>query len=293
MIQLRAHCKINLGLRVVRRRADGFHDIETVMMPLAGLYDTVGVEAIATPVNYAPLTPPPYPAPTPVFPTHSVLELSGLALDCPPEQNICMRALRLLQREQGIGEAVIRLDKRVPSGAGLGGGSADAAAVLRGLDEEFVLELPEGELEKLAAQLGSDVPFFIRGGAQLCTGRGEVMSPVELSLEGLWLVVAKPAEGVSTAEAYAGVTPREGGESVAEIVLRPVSEWRGRLVNDFEESVFARHPHIGEIKRAMYDAGAVYASMSGSGSAIFGLFESRPSVLEKRLSVPFYHIEQL
>jgi 4-diphosphocytidyl-2-C-methyl-D-erythritol kinase len=293
MIQLRAHCKINLGLRVVRRREDGFHDIETVMMPLAELYDTVAVEAIATPETFVSLTPLPYPAPTPVFPTHSVLELSGLALDCPPEQNICMRALRLLQQEQGIGEAVIRLDKRVPSGAGLGGGSADAATVLRALDEEFVLELPNGELEKLATQLGSDVPFFVRGGVQLCTGRGEVMSPVEFSLEGLWLVVVKPRESVSTAEAYAGVTPRKGGEPIAEIVRRPASEWRGRLVNDFEESVFARHPRIGEIKRAMYDAGAVYASMSGSGSAVFGLFSERPEGLRGRLDVPFYHVEQL
>ncbi len=293
MIENKAYCKINLGLRVVRRRADGFHDIETVMMPVRGLYDTVAVEAIPTAATFVSLTPPPYPAPPPVFPTESVLEVSGSSVDCPPEYNICMKALRLLQSEYGIGQAVIRLHKAVPSGAGLGGGSADAAAALGALNEEFVLELPDAELEELAARLGSDVPFFVRGGVQLCTGRGEVMTPVEIDLAGMWLVVVKPSQSVSTAEAYAGVTPREDGMSLSEIVRRPVGEWRGRLVNDFEESVFARHPEIGAIKRGLYGAGAVYASMSGSGSAVFGLFERRPEGLRQRFGQPFYHVEQL
>ncbi len=212
MTEFRAYCKINLGLRVLRRRADGFHDIETVMMPVRGLFDTVSVAALPSEATFVSLTPPPYPAPSGVFPAESVLETSGPEeVGCPPEQNICMRALRLVQREFGIGQTVISLKKAIPSGAGLGGGSADAAAVLRALDAEFVLELSDGQLEELAARLGSDVPFFVRGGAQLCTGRGEVMSAMELDLAEKWLAVVKPPVAVSTAEAYAGVTPREEG----------------------------------------------------------------------------------
>ncbi|MDR2883251.1 MAG: 4-(cytidine 5'-diphospho)-2-C-methyl-D-erythritol kinase [Alistipes sp.] len=319
-MELRAHCKINLGLRVMRRRGDGFHDIETVMMAVGGLADTVAVTALPSEATFAPLTPPPYPAPAPVFPLHSVLEVSGLEVDCAPEENICMRALRLMQSEFGIGEAVVRLHKVVPAGAGLGGGSADAAAVLRAVNEEFVLELTESELEGLAGRLGSDVPFFVRengnarggkkrrGGVQFCTGRGEVMTPVEVDLAGLWLVVARPDVAVSTAEAYSGITPREGGDSgrlggsarwsdegfsLPDIVGRPVAEWRELLRNDFEESVFARHPEIGAVKRALYDMGAAYASMSGSGSAVFGIFERRPEGLAQALGSIFRHVEQL
>lgn len=291
MITLRAHCKINLGLHVLRRRADGFHDIATVMMPVYGLADTVSVSALPSPATFVSLTPPPYPAPPPVFPTESVLEVSGLSVDCPPEQNICMKALRLMQREYGIGEALVRLHKVVPSGAGLGGGSADAAAVLCALNKEFVLELTQTQLEELAAQLGSDVPFFVHGGPQFCTGRGEIMTPVEVDLSGLWLVVAKPPVAVSTAEAYAGVTPREEDIPIAEIIRRPVGEWRELLRNDFEDSIFARHPEIAALKRSFYDAGALYASMSGSGSAVFGIFEQRPAL---HLPDPiFVHSEKL
>jgi len=349
MTERRAYCKINLGLRVVRRRADGFHDIETVMLAVPGLFDTVSVKALASVDNSATAGGAPRP---------SMLETSGLEVDCPPEKNICMKALRLLQREYGtaantesaahrecapadkinaatslagcvgdgrmgeagvgdgrMGEARVGLRKAVPSGAGLGGGSADGAAVLLAANEEFALGMPAAELERLAARLGSDVPFFIRCaiarhgdanagenaraadthaenaveharddaggsavGAQLCTGRGEVMTPVEVDLAGMWLVVVKPPVAVSTAEAYAGVTPCENGESVADTVRRPVGEWRKLLRNDFEESVFAHHPELGEIKHALYDAGALYASMSGSGSALFGLFERRPDL---------------
>jgi 4-diphosphocytidyl-2-C-methyl-D-erythritol kinase len=292
-MELKAHCKINLGLRVLRRRHDGFHDIETVMMPVRGLHDTVSVEALTTPATYVPLTPPPYPAPPPVFSIASMLEVSGtVALDdVPPEQNICMRALRLLQREYGIGEALIRLHKQVPTGAGLGGGSADGAAVLRAADREFALELSDEELQRLAARLGSDVPFFTGDRSLLCEGRGEMMSPVEVDLAGLWLVIVKPTVKVSTARAYADVTPREDGPSVAGILLRPVGEWRHELRNDFEDSIFALHPELGELKLALYEVGALYAQMSGSGSAMYGLFDRRPDGLRERLGQPFYHSE--
>ncbi|MDR2883288.1 MAG: 4-(cytidine 5'-diphospho)-2-C-methyl-D-erythritol kinase [Alistipes sp.] len=307
MAEVKAYPKINLGLRVMRYRPDGYHDIATVMIPLGGFHDTVTVKALpgsaAIPAGMVggfidPLTSTPLPCPAPrqVFPAGSVLEVSGpLAgslADCQPEDNICMRALRLVQCEYGIGEAVIRLDKTIPTGAGLGGGSADAAAVMRALNDEFVLELSGAELERLAARLGSDVPFFVRGGAQLCTGRGEIMTSVEVSVsDWLWLVVVKPPVAVLTAEAYAGVTPYDGGPSLVEILQRPVGQWRGKLVNDLETSIFARHPQIAAIKNALYDAGALYASMSGSGSALYGIFEHRPEGIAQIPGV-FTHIER-
>jgi 4-diphosphocytidyl-2-C-methyl-D-erythritol kinase len=282
MEELKAHCKINLGLRVVRRRPDGFHDIETVMMPVPGLYDTVSVTEMPSPEHHLPLTPAPYPAPTPVFPAHSVLEISGdVEVDCPVEQNICMRALRLMQQEYGIGEAAIALQKNIPTGAGLGGGSADAAAVLHALNREFALELSNDELEGLGARLGSDVPFFVRalaprGGAQLCTGRGEMMTPVEVDLSGMWIAIAKPTVSVSTAEAYAGIRPYESGKDILNILSKPIREWKGLLVNDFEETIFALHPQIADLRNSFYAAGALYAAMSGSGSAVFAIFDQRP-----------------
>lgn len=290
MVELKAHCKINLGLRVIRRREDGFHDIETVMIGVPGLFDMVSVAAMPTPQTFTAATPLPYPSPWGVFPNHSVLEVTGNQVDCPPEQNVCMRSLRLMQREFGIGEAAMKLHKNVPSGAGLGGGSADAAAVLRAVNQEFALELTDLQLENFAAELGSDVPFFLRHGAQFCTGRGEVMASAKMaSLEGLWLAIAKPEASVSTAEAYAGIVPREGGPTPAEIVQRPVGEWRENLRNDFEITILARHPEIAAIKHSMYGAGAVYASMSGSGSAVFGLFKTLPQGLD----APFLHVERL
>jgi 4-diphosphocytidyl-2-C-methyl-D-erythritol kinase len=299
-MELKANCKINLGLHVIRRRDDGYHDIETVMFPVAGLYDELSVRALPSEATFTTSTPLPYPSPLPVFVADSVLEVSGIEVDCPVEQNICMKALRLMQSEFGIGEAVIRLHKAIPSGAGLGGGSANAAAVLRALNEEFVLELPDSELERLALQLGSDVPFFIRNTPQLCTGRGEIMAPVEVDLSGKWLVVLKLPVTVSTAEAYAGVTPRESmtglhrndNLSLTEIVRCDVRQWRELFVNDFEESVFARHPEIGRLKDMLYDNGAIYASMSGSGSAVFGIFDHNPKTATEGISNHiFCHIE--
>ncbi len=301
IMELKACCKINLGLRVVRRRDDGFHDIETVMVPVRGLYD----ELVVKPLDFLPTTPPPYPAPA--FPSslNSVLEVTGAELDCPPEQNICMRALRLVQKETGIGEALIRLHKIIPSGAGLGGGSADAAAVLLALNQEFVLELSDSELERLAAQLGCDVPFFIRAlagsglvGTQLCTGRGEILTPMEIDLSSLWLVIAKPQVSVSTAEAYAGVIPQKNILPLPEILRQPVSEWRELLVNDFELSILERYPQIAALKNLLYDEGAIYASMSGSGSAVFGLFAHRPTLdtqldIAAELGPVFVHIEKI
>lgn len=185
---LRANCKINLGLDVLRRRADGYHDLETAMFPVRGLFDEV--EVLRTGGSGA------------------ELRTEGIAVDCAPEENICMKAFRLMRDRYGVNGVVIRLVKRVPFGAGLGGGSSDGTAVLKALDTLFGLRLAEEELVARAAELGSDTAFFVRDTPQLCTGRGEVMTPFPLDLGGMTLVIVKPAEGVSTREAYAGVRPR-------------------------------------------------------------------------------------
>ena len=249
---LKANCKINLGLDILRRRADGFHDLETVMFPVAGLYDEVEVVRTAAP--------------------GAEFRAEGLAVDCAPGENICLKAFRLMQRHYGVDGVAIRLGKRVPFGAGLGGGSSDGTAVLLAVNELFALGLSEAELIARAAELGSDTAFFVRNTPQLCKGRGEVMEPFALNLKGMTLVIVKPGEGVSTREAYAGVRPRIPEVPLAERLGRPVAEWQGLVTNDFEEHIFAAHPAIRAAKERLLAEGAVYASMSGSGSAVFGLF---------------------
>ena len=183
---LKANCKINIGLDVLRRREDGYHDLSTVMIPVKGLYDDVEVVPCVEPSSF---------------------HVKGIEIDCDPEQNICMKALRLMQQRYGIGQAKITLTKRVPFGAGLGGGSADGTMVILALNEIFSLGLDEATLIDIASELGSDTAFFVRNTPQLCEGRGEQMTPIELNLTGYSLVLIKPDESVSTREAYAGVTP--------------------------------------------------------------------------------------
>ena len=252
-MKLRANCKINLGLDILRRRADGFHDLETVMVPVYGLSDELTVERIAG--------------------EGVLFESSGLLLDCPPEKNLCLRAFELMKGRYGVGGVHLRLDKRVPFGAGLGGGSSDATMTLLALNDLFALHLPESELIALAAELGSDTAFFVRNTPQLCTGRGEQMTPLALDLKGLWLVLVKPDEGVSTREAYSGVTPSVPESPWRERLQRPLAEWQSCIKNDFEPHIFAAHPRLAAIKTELLQAGARYAAMSGSGSTIFGLFD--------------------
>lgn len=254
---LHANCKINLGLDILRRREDGFHDLETVMMPVLGLYDVIEVERVEG---------------------TSVFEQNGLVVDCDADDNLCMKALHLMQRLYGVGAAYIRLEKRIPFGAGLGGGSSDATAVILAINELYNLGLSEDKLIETAAMIGSDTAFFVRNTPQLCTGRGEKMSPIELPLQGKYLVVAKPEEGVSTKEAYSGVKPSLPKVRLTEALQRPIGEWQGLVKNDFEPHIFEAHPVIAELKQTMLEAGAIYASMSGSGSAVFGIFDAEPKL---------------
>lgn len=268
---IKANCKINLGLSVVRKREDGYHELQTIMLPVAGLYDVVGVERCeGNDISFT---------------------QQGIAVDCPPERNLMVRAARLMQQRYGVGGIRLTLDKRVPFGAGLGGGSSDATATIMGINDIYNLGLDKPTLSALAAELGSDTPFFVYNTPQLCTGRGEIMTPVDVELSGLWLAVVKPNEGISTAEAYSGVKPAEPAEPIQELVMRPIDSWQGAVVNDFEPHIFVAHPRIKELKEILLRSGALYASMSGSGSALFALYRSKPE-----LHLPddtFLHVEQL
>ena len=265
-----ANCKINLGLNVVRKREDGYHELETVMLPVKGLVDIVEVDARAKGVEYRSM---------------------GMDVDCPVEDNLCVRAARLMQQRYNIGGCSICLEKLIPYGAGLGGGSSDAAAVICAINDIYLLNLDKSELSALAAELGSDAPFFVYNRPMLCTGRGEIMTPVDVDLSGLWIVVAKPAVSVSTAEAYRGVTPAVPEIPLTQLLKLPIEEWQGRVKNDFEPHILAAYPEIRDIKTKMLDAGAVYVSMSGSGSAVFGLFGKRPDIAFA--DDVFVHIEQI
>lgn len=254
---IRANCKINLGLFVTHKREDGYHELQTVMLPVKGLYDVVHVERMEG--------------------EGVAFEGCGIEVDCPADKNLCVRAARLMQERYGVGGIRITLDKRVPFGAGLGGGSSDATAVVVAVNDIYNLGLDKPTLAMLAAELGSDTPFFVYNTPQLCEGRGEIMSPIDIDLKGLWLAVAKPNnDGVSTKEAYSGIKPKMPLESLTELLKRDRAEWQGSVVNDFEPHIFAAHPVIAELKQKMLDAGALYAAMSGSGSAVFGLFSEQP-----------------
>jgi len=257
------HCKINIGLDIVARRPDGYHDIDTLMYPVRGLYDSLEI----------------VPDPTLAEPE---LTVGGNAPDCAPQDNIVYKAWKLLDDRFRIGGCRIYLRKAVPFGAGLGGGSADGAFALRMLDALYDLRLGGAALAEAASRLGSDVPFFIQDAPRMCSGRGEVMAPSPVDLSGYTVAIVKPDIFVSTAEAYAGTTPRRPRTPLAERLSLPVGQWRGTMDNAFEETVFARHPQLAAVKAALYDAGAEYASMSGSGSALYGLFRGRPLLPEMK-----------
>lgn len=268
---IKANCKINLGLHVVRKREDGYHELETIMLPVKGLYDVVGVERTEA--------------------LNIEFSQQGIVVDCPPERNLMVRAAKLMQERYGVGGVKLSLDKRVPFGAGLGGGSSDATATIVGINEVYDLALDKDSLSSLAAELGSDTPFFVYNTPQLCTGRGEIMTAADVDLEGRWLVVVKPNEGVSTAEAYSGVKPAMPAVSLTELVARPIDEWQGSIVNDFEPHIFAAHPRIAELKDMLIRSGALYASMSGSGSALFALYDKEPRI--ELSEDTFLHVERL
>lgn len=255
-------CKINLGLRILRKRADGYHDIESVFFPVP-LNDIV--EVVKAPSN------------SPI-----VFSASGLEIPGDISENLCVKAYHLLQSSYALSSVSIHLHKEIPMGAGLGGGSADGTSTLFMLNELFNLKLTDEKLEGFALQLGSDCPFFVKNQPALVEGRGEKIKPVSLSLKGYFLVLINDGTHISTQEAYAGVHPKEPDISLEKIIQLPVIEWKNKLINDFEDTVFKKHQQLKEIKRQLYKKGAEYAAMTGSGSTIFGLFKHKPSFEEPK-----------
>lgn len=248
------NCKINLGLHVVGKRPDGYHDLETIFLPVHSLRDELEI-------------------------TEGSLSMQqdGITLDNAPEDNLCMKAWRLLHDEFDIPPVSIRLKKGIPFGAGLGGGSSDAAFTLKMLNEMFALGLIDSQLEQRAARLGADCAFFIRNRAAYAIGIGDSLEPIEIDMSAYRIVIEIPeGEHVSTKEAYSGLKRDLFGAirpDLRKAVKQSIGEWRSFIVNDFEASVFPAHPAIAALKDDMYRRGALYASMTGSGAAVFGIFE--------------------
>ena len=248
------NCKINLGLHVVGKRPDGYHDLQTIFVPVHSFCDELLIE--------------------PATDSRTTMHQDGITLDNAPDDNLCIRAYHLLHDEFGIPPVTIRLTKHIPFGAGLGGGSSDAAFTLKMLNEMFALGLSTSDLEQRAARLGADCAFFIQNRPAYATGIGDKLDPLDLDLTSYRIVVEiPPAEHVSTREAYAGLHIQGGiRPDLRQAVCQPVAVWRNLIVNDFEASVFPAHPAIAALKDDMYRRGAHYAAMTGSGAAVFGLF---------------------
>jgi len=253
------NAKINIGLNITEKRADGYHNLETVFYPI-GLCDVLEVSPSNTCSDYS-------------------FSSGGILIDGDPQNNLILKAFRLLNNDFDIPPVDISLIKKIPFGAGLGGGSADAAFMLKALNKLFGLKIATKKLEAYAVKLGADCPVFIRNKPVFATGIGNEFTKSDLSLKGYFLVLVKPDIHVSTPEAYSKVVPQKPKHSLQELVKLPVKEWKGLVMNDFEQSVFASHPTIAEIKQNLYNAGALYASMSGSGSSVYGLFATEPDFL--------------
>lgn len=243
-------CKINLGLNILSKRPDGYHAIETCFYPVPW----TDILEIIPSLQFS-------------------FQTTGLPATINPEENLCVKAYRLLQQDFPMGPVHMHLHKIIPSGAGLGGGSSDAAYALRLLNQTFKLGLSGDDLQVYASRLGSDCAFFIESKPALGTGRGDELHSVEVNLSHKFVVLVKPEVHVSTADAYAGVAPGPPAGNLQEILKQDMSTWRNTLVNDFEESVFKKYPEIASIKARLYELGATYASMSGSGAAVFGIFQ--------------------
>ena len=269
------NAKINIGLNVVSKRPDGYHDLETVFYP-------VGIEC------GLPHQPEPF---------DDILELTydsgevsgcrfqfvGRHIDCPPKKNLVVKAASLFLGRYNtdfddlgkFGMFEITLDKHLPDGAGLGGGSADASFTLEMFNEITGSRYSKEDIKGMALKLGADCPFFIENRPCLASGVGEILSPIELDLRGYTLLIVKPDIHVSTSDAFAGITPNTPDFNLSYLPFLPIEEWKSKVVNDFETTVFAKYPELAEIKKSLYDSGAVYASMSGSGSAIYGIYAQK------------------
>ena len=272
--------KINLGLNIVSKRPDGYHNLETVFYPIP-LTDALEIKYMDE-----------------KFPSESPcdLKITGNDVDGNEEDNLVIKAYQLLAADFQLPRVHAHLVKRIPTQAGLGGGSSDAAYMIRLLDERFRLNIGIPEMERYAAKLGADCAFFITADPSYAEGIGDVLMPVDVpgaGLGGYYLAVVKPSVAVSTRDAYAAIVPKTPAKCCRDIVRQPIETWKDELVNDFEAPIFAMHPELAAIKQSLYDAGAVYAAMSGSGSALFGIFREQPTGLENEFEGMFCQMMKL
>ncbi|MFM6969095.1 MAG: 4-(cytidine 5'-diphospho)-2-C-methyl-D-erythritol kinase [Sediminibacterium sp.] len=250
-------CKINLGLRITQKRADGFHALETVFYTLS-LTDALEIITADADIT-APLT----------------FTSSGLAINGDTSDNLCCKAYWLLKKDfPNIPNIKMHLHKNIPMGAGLGGGSSDGAFTLTLLNQLFDLQISQNKLMQYALTLGSDCPFFILNSPAFATGRGEILTPTNVNLDGYSIVIINPGIGISTKTAFSFITPKQPSTHIPEILQLPISSWRDTLINDFEAPIFKAYPALQNIKETLYQKGALYAAMTGTGSTVYGIFET-------------------
>ena len=259
------NAKINLGLNIVEKRPDGYHNLETIFYPI-NLQDALEVNVLEGEGEFS-------------------LKVAGVPVEGEPENNLVVKAYRLLKKDYPDMPSIdIHMYKHIPTGAGLGGGSADAAFMIKLLNNKFKLGLSIEKMEEYAAILGADCAFFIQNKPVFATGIGNIFEPIQLSLKGYYLVLVKPDIFVSTKDAFSLIKPKQPAHSLKEIARMPIETWRATMKNDFEESVFQQFPEIAAIKDKLYDMGAVYASMSGSGSSVFGIFREQVEFVDEVFS---------
>jgi 4-diphosphocytidyl-2-C-methyl-D-erythritol kinase len=244
------NAKINIGLNVLEKRADGYHELSSVFYPVKDLCDILEI------------------LPSTEF------SFSSSGIKIPGKGNICAKAFEMLKQDFGISNVSIHLHKQIPIGAGLGGGSADGGFMLKALNTFFDLKIGNTQLEKYALQLGSDCPFFIENIPRYVQGIGENMSSFDLDLSAYELKFIFPELHISTAEAYGGITPKKPETNLLDLINQPIENWKTKVKNDFEVTAFAKHPQLEKMKEKLYSDGAIYASMSGSGSVLYGVFNS-------------------
>ena len=262
------NAKINIGLNITEKRPDGYHNLETIFYPIE-LCDTL--EFVQT--------------------EEAKFSYSGLEIEGDSDNNLIMKAYRLLKEEFDLPAINIHLHKAIPMGAGLGGGSADAAFMLKMLNKEFNLGLSVSELEQRAAKLGADCAFFIENKPTLAKGIGNIFEPTTINLSGYHIVLIKPDVHVSTAEAYGGCKPQRWTTPLEEAIKQPITEWKNYIFNDFEKTVFIAHPELAEIKEMLYEKGAIYAAMSGSGSTIYGIFDKEVNNINTNIDSKIYYLQ--
>lgn len=255
------NAKINLGLNIVEKRPDGYHNLETIFYPIH-IEDALEI-SILHESN-----------------AEFRLQVSGISVEGAPEDNLVVKAYRILKQDYNLPPIEIYLYKHIPSGAGLGGGSADAAFMLKLLNDKFRLNIQVSKLEEYATKLGADCAFFIQNAPTFAEGIGNIFEKVELNLDAYHIAIVKPNIFVSTRDAFSLIKPSRPSVSLKEIIKQPVETWKDSMVNDFETSVFAKHPIIGNIKQKLYDSGAIYASMSGSGSSVYGIFKEKIDLIK-------------